>query len=401
MKRILVTMTSMYIGGAERSLIGLLSAIDYTKYQVDLLLYRHEGEFLPFIPRQVRILPYMPQYDTLDRPIKNLLCSRRFLFGFARLFAKLRTRLYCKKHSIQKTVWVSLQNNTRCILPLLPKIKGTYDVAIGFLGIHAILVKKVTAKIKLGWIHTDYGQLAPNPKMDRQVYDRLDYIVNVSQECTNIFVQQYPQYKKKAITVENILSPAFVRQQARQLDVSKEMDLSGKYKLLCSVGRFTKEKNFDNVPDICRRMLAKGCNVKWYIIGYGADEQLIKEKIRQCGVERHVILLGKKIKPYPYIEGCDLYVQPSRAEGKAVTVREAQMLCKPVAIANFATARSQLTDGVDGMIVPMDNDGCARALVELLGDPEGLRRLCKNCAQTDYSNRAEVEKIYRLEEKAL
>lgn len=43
MKKILVTMTSMYIGGAERSLIGLLSAIDYTKYQVDLLLYRHEG----------------------------------------------------------------------------------------------------------------------------------------------------------------------------------------------------------------------------------------------------------------------------------------------------------------------------------------------------------------------
>lgn len=148
-------------------------------------------------------------------------------------------------------------------------------------------------------------------------------------------------------------------------------------------------------------MLEKGCSVKWYIIGYGADEQLIKEKIRQCGVERHVILLGKKVNPYPYIESCDLYVQPSRAEGKAVTVREAQMLCKPVAIANFATAKSQLTDGVDGMIVPMDNNGCAQALEKLLDDPESLRRLGENCAQADYSNRAEVEKIYRLEEGSL
>lgn len=88
MKKILVTMTSMHIGGAERSLIGLLSAIDYTKYEVDLLLYRHEGEFLPFLPKKVRLLPYLPQYDTLDRPIVQLLRSKRFLFGLARLLQR-------------------------------------------------------------------------------------------------------------------------------------------------------------------------------------------------------------------------------------------------------------------------------------------------------------------------
>ena len=45
-KKILISMYSLHIGGAERSLIGLLQSINYKKYDVDLFLYRHEGEFL-------------------------------------------------------------------------------------------------------------------------------------------------------------------------------------------------------------------------------------------------------------------------------------------------------------------------------------------------------------------
>ena len=76
-------------------------------------------------------------------------------------------------------------------------------------------------------------------------------------------------------------------------------------------------------------------------------------------MQERVIILGKKNNPYPYMRACDLYVQPSRYEGKAVTVREAQLLGKPVVITNYATSASQLEDGADGVIVPMDNAGCA------------------------------------------
>ena len=48
-KKILFIMPSMFIGGAERSLLGLLDSIDYSLYDVDLFLYRHEGEFLKYI----------------------------------------------------------------------------------------------------------------------------------------------------------------------------------------------------------------------------------------------------------------------------------------------------------------------------------------------------------------
>ena len=128
------------------------------------------------------------------------------------------------------------------------------------------------------------------------------------------------------------------------------------------------------------------------------DEPLIRQKIDEAGMQERVIILGKKDNPYPYMRACDLYVQPSRYEGKAVTVREAQMLGKPVVITSYATSGSQLEDGVDGVIVPMDNAGCAAGIAALLRDPARMQQLSENCAKRDYTNSAEVEKIYALME---
>ena len=193
--------------------------------------------------------------------------------------------------------------------------------------------------------------------------------------------------------VENILPEAYVRDRAAEFDASEEM--GGRVRLL-SVGRFCTAKNYDNVPDICRRLRNTGVDAKWYIIGYGGSEELIRSKIREAGMEEHVILLGKKENPYPYIKACDIYVQPSRYEGKSVTVREAQILCKPVAVTAYPTASSQIKDGVDGVIVPLDNEGCACGLARFIRDTALQSRIVEYLRTHDYANTSEVEKIYDL-----
>ena len=72
------------------------------------------------------------------------------------------------------------------------------------------------------------------------------------------------------------------------------------------------------------------------------------------------------------------------------------MLCKPVVVTNYPTAKSQINDGVDGVIVPMDNEGCAAGIVELIKDKEKQQRLIEYLKTHDYGNETEVEKIYRL-----
>lgn len=167
-------------------------------------------------------------------------------------------------------------------------------------------------------------------------------------------------------------------------------------KKLLSIGRFCEAKNYNNVPDITRRIIKSGCNIKWYIIGFGGDEALIRQKIAEAGMQDHVIILGKKENPYPYIKDCDIYVQPSRYEGKSVTVREAQMLCKPVVVTNYPTASSQIQNGVDGVIVPMDNEDCAKDLAKFILDTEKQNKIIDYLKIHDYGNVDEVKNIYEL-----
>lgn len=392
-KKILFIMPSMFIGGAERSLLGLLEHMDYNKVDVSVFLYRHEGEFLPFIPPQVELLPPMEAYATFDVPIKPLLLSKKMVFGAARLLSKLMLRLHCLTSGEERGVWMSMQYTARFLQPLLPRIPGQYDLAVMFLGVADTLINKVDAKVKLTWCHTDYDTLFPSRKMDLETYGKVDGIVGVSEDCARKIRSFYPELAGKVLTVENVLAAELIRRQSGES--VGDMPQDGSIRLL-SIGRYCEAKNFDNVPDICRRIRETGLDVKWYLIGFGGDEALIRERIAQAGMEDHVILLGKRDNPYPYIAGCDLYVQPSRYEGKCVTVREAQILEKSVVITRYATSASQLKDGFDGIIVPMDNAGCAEGIAELLRDPDRMKMLSENCRRGDYSNAAQVEKLMEL-----
>lgn len=227
-----------------------------------------------------------------------------------------------------------------------------------------------------------------------KVWSQFDHIVSISEDVTRAFLQVFSTLAGKIIRIANILSPKSVREKALTGKVDFPVQ-NGRVNLL-SVGRFTFAKNFDNVPDICRRILQEGCDVYWYIVGYGGDEHLIKEKIKEAGMESCVILLGKQENPYPFIKGCDIYVQPSRFEGNAVTVREAQILCKPVIVANYPTAHSQIQQGIDGIIVPQDNAGCAHEMAGFIKNKELQQNIVSYLKEHDYGNEKEVQKLYHL-----
>ena len=397
MKKILIFSHAMELGGAERSLLGLLEAIDKTKYQADLFLMRHDGELLPFVPKDINLLPEVPAYTVLARPMAQTVKEGHLLITAARLCGKIAAVRFAKSHAHKESM-VALEYSHKYTRRFMPPVQPNteYDLAISFLTPHYIVAEKVRAKQKIAWIHTDYTHINVDVNSELAMWRKYDRIVSISDAVTDSFLKVFPSLSEKNVLIENILSENLVHSDATA-DVSAEMPDDGTVRLL-SVGRFCAAKNIDNVPDICRRLLEMGLAVKWYLIGYGGDEALIRRKITESGMEDHVMILGKKDNPYPYIAACDLYVQPSRYEGKAVTVREAQMLGKPVVITNYATSASQLEDGVDGIVVPMDNAGCAEGIAALLRSPEKMAQLAENCRERDYSNAQEIEKIYNMME---
>ncbi len=390
MKRILVVTQDMHISGVARAQLGLLHAFDKKKCKVDLFLRSHEGDFLKYIPEEVTLLPEIKAYKCVDTTTKDTLRHGCLLQAFGKAYGIIKAKRYAKKHSVSLSA-IGLDYTQKYQLPFLPMIsKEEYDLVISFAAPHYFGAYKCRAKKRLSWIHTDYSLIDIDTESEAKVWGRYDGIASISDSVGEAFCSKMPSLKDKLIRIDNPISPSLIRRSA--LEGQNEMAKEGIRILSC--GTLAPGKNFRSIPKMVSILLSEGLDVKWYIIGDGPDRAEIEKRIADEGVTGRVILLGKKENPYPYFNECDLFVHPSLREGKAVSVIEAQILGKPVAITNFPTAHSQLRDGIDGVIVPLDTEGCAKGISKLLRDSEKLETLKNNCRNTDYGSEKDMNTIY-------
>ncbi|MCR2822035.1 glycosyltransferase [Lederbergia panacisoli] len=394
-KKILISSFDLAVGGVERSLIGLLQTIDYKKYDVDLMLFKHEGEFFSLLPSGPNLLDEDPHYSTFRKSIKQIIKEGHYQIGISRLLAKTLSSFQGHIKKIDEPGYLTIQYGWEMSQPFLPKLHKEYDVAIGFLWPHHFIGEKVNAKKRIGWIHTDYSNIFVNKKLETRMWNKVDRIVAVSEDCSKTFLKFFPNFKEKTTVIENILSPEIIHEQAIS-EEPIEIKKSPGRTILVTVGRLSHAKGIDRAIKACRELLNKGYDIEWYVVGYGPLEHDLQNLIDELGLNGRFFLLGKKINPYPYIKACDIYVQPSRYEGKAVTVREAQILRKPVVITNFPTARSQALDEYDALITPMNIEGIVTGVQRLIDDEQLREQLISNVSENFYGNEKEVEKLYQI-----
>lgn len=394
--RILIYMHYLEVGGAERALLGLLHALDPGKVDVDLFLNQHTGDFMPLIPPHVNLLPQLPEYSAIERPIRDIICEGHISIAIRRLISKLRHKRYFRTlpadsrandESIYQYVFRQVSPALRDLTYL-----GDYDLAISFMHPHNIVRDKIRARKKICWIHTDYSTINVNHALELPVWDSFDAIAGISESAAESFASVFPSLRSKIFYFENILSSSLVRAQALQ-GMPDGMDSCNGLINILSVGRLSTPKRFEQVPRICAFLRDSGLKFRWYIIGPGDDSE-VRENIARHDVADYVKLLGLKANPYPYIAACDIYAQPSLYEGKSVTVREAQILCRPVIISDYPTAKAQIIDGTDGVIAPLDIDAFAESMASFMRDTARQRLLTEYLGSHEYGNDSEVEKIY-------
>ena len=395
MKKVLITSFDMEVGGVERSLISMLNNFDYKNNDVDLMLYSHTGDFMSLLNNKVNLLEENKKYATFRKSIGEIVKDGHIFLGISRILAKIFANLKGKVNKIHEYGIYQMQFMWKYALPFLPNMDKEYDVAISYLWPHYFIVEKVKAKKKIAWIHTDYSTIETDVKLDLKMWNEFDYIIAVSEECKNAFLVKYPSLKKKLKVVENITSPEFIKKMAEE-NIEENIEKDNSFKIL-SVARLSHAKGIDNGVKALKLLHERGLtNIKWYVVGYGGDEENIRKLIKENNLQESFILLGKKINPYPYMKACDLYVQPSRYEGKAVTVGEAQILGKPVMITNYTTAKSQVKKGFNGYICNISVEGIAEGIETLFKDEALRNNLAYNCEKSYYGNSYELKKLYEI-----
>lgn len=389
-KDILFIMNNLNCGGAEKALVSLLQTIDYNKYNVDLLLFKKEGIFLNNIPQDVNLLKEPFGYSYFDMSIKKAIlgCIKKIRFDIAinRLLAGFIFKTEKSRVICEQKVWKYISRGIK-------SLNKKYDVAIGYLEKNPIYycVEKVNADKKIGFIHNDYEKLGMNPDIDGKYFNQLDNIVTVSEGCADVLKQTFPQHKSKIQVMYNIISPKVINKMASE-DISTNKEKIN----IVSVGRLNYQKGFDIAIEACKQLKKDGYDFVWNILGEGEERGKLEKMIKEYHLEDMFILGGIKENPYPYIKQADIYVQPSRFEGKSIAIDEAKILNKPILVTNFSTAKDQINDQINGLIVDMNPESIYNGIKQLIGSDELRRRLSQNLSNEELGTEKEIEKLYKM-----
>lgn len=385
MKKILFVMPTLRDGGAERSLVNLLTEFPEAKYEIDLLLLKKQGTFLSQVPSYVNILEQPPILKKLYGPVK-----KAGIYMPVKVFGNLLARIVKSGMGSQKAfMWEYFYK------PVIDGLDKEYDVAVGYLGGESTyyIVDKVKAKRKLHWVHNDYRTSGMPKEYDLKLFQKVDAVVTISEECLTILKKEFPQFKDKFFCIENITSSKVIQSRANEF-VPKEYN--GEENILLSVGRLSEQKGFDMAVSAAKKMKESGLRFKWFIIGSGPLKNKLNGQIKKENVEDCVKLLGTKTNPYPYIKNCDIFVQTSRYEGKSVVIDEAKILAKPIVATAYPTVKDQIKNGNEGIIVDLNVEGIVNGIIGLCSDAVKKQNITEYLERQEYGNQNEVKKYISL-----
>ncbi|SDX65681.1 glycosyltransferase [Paenibacillus sp. CF384] len=398
MKKVLFVIPTLTTGGAEKSLVNLLNLFDYSTYRVDLLLFKQEGIFIKQVPKEVNILP-IPNtlkyaFKALDADGMKQLSSlnsniRRYLGVFL-----TRVKYKSNRNLGSQIRWNLLFKQA------IKELPGDYDVAISYMHGEAMyyVADKVHAKKKMIWVHNDYNAEGFNKELDRPYVAKFDKIVSISDECVNIFCDSFPDAAARTVYIPNLTSSSLIKQMAREFQPVEYVEArrSDPDKvILLSIGRLVTQKGFDVAIQAAKVMQDQNINFIWYIIGQGELREKLQKQIIEAHVEQRFILLGIRENPYPYYYHCNIFVQPSRYEGKSVALDEAKILAKPIIVSNYDTVKDQIIEDAEGIIVPLEPDQIAQAVINLINDPRKSKQLSEYLIKHEYGNEELIEMYYR------
>lgn len=395
MKRLFFFIESLTCAGSERSLVTLLSLIDYSRYQVDLQLLQYGGELQQFLPKEVNLLPKHELVDFLNLSIKEQIVYALRHFKLRFLFARIKYSLIIRRHpqtpiSTSRLYW-------QCFKSCLKSHRTHYDVAIGYAqGVPTFyVVDKVAADKKLAWINVTHHLEGKEKAFQTPYYRKLQTIVCVSDKTKLLFQQENPEFRPKLCVVNDILSSAFISAQSEAVRNPFADSFDGKR--IITVARLSGcQKGMDITMQACKLLRDRGLKFRWYILGQGGFRNVMERYIADNHLEHHLILMGVRSNPYPYILNSYLYVQTSRIEGYGLSIAEARILNKPVVTTAFDAVYMQMVQGKNGLVVDINPVAVADAVERLLKDRGLYDSIVAYQQKEKKGNTEEIEKFYRL-----
>ena len=318
MKKLLLFVESLKIGGAERALVSLLECIDKSKFDITVLSIADRGYFTTIV-KSITGIKY-----------KYIVSSRNTFFD------KLKIKLIYR--------WLPASMMYRIFVP-----KG-FDTEVAFCeGLSTKIIGASTNRKSkhIAWVHTDLKENnwpidnGTFKKLEEEIccYKRYDTIIGVS-DTVCVGLRDLLE-NKDIIRIYNLLDVDEIKSKSK---VDSEFKPKRGEINIVSVGRLEYVKGFDRLINVVSTLVKsgyKGFNLT--IVGDGSEYHKLREIVNNNELQNYVTFTGMQHNPFPIVKSRDLFVCPSRHEGYNLAIAEAMILGLPI-ISTRCTGPNELLD---------------------------------------------------------
>jgi len=191
-------------------------------------------------------------------------------------------------------------------------------------------------------------------------YRALDAVVTMTEADAEVYRARMTLPGVRVVSVPNIVPAA---------DVAPS---DGRAKVIAAAGRLVAAKRFDLLLEAFAAVVSKEPDWELRIYGGGPQKEDLQSLINGLGLGGHARLMGVCTPIEAEFAQASLVVSASDAESFGMTLVEAMRCGVPVVSTDCPLGPAEIiTDGVDGLLVPMDDPrALADAMLELIADDD-------------------------------
>lgn len=384
-KNILFVVDERKTGGVSILFEDMMSLIDITNYNIDLLILHNNGDSLQNLPASINIIYGTPYFEAIDYTIKDVLKKKNLKL----LFKKIKV-VFDMKTGLIKNI---IKKERKKILD------KTYDVEIAFKdGFTAIFTIFGDSKKKVHWLQYEYKKTNPNQKYDRlfkKILPQFDQLVAVSDNVKTAFNEIY-NLGDKVTVIYNIINQNKILEKARE---TSEIILDKNDLNIVSVGRLHEAKGYDRLIEAIYKLKTNANlvdNIRFRIYGDGPLLSQLNSLVDKFNLRDNILFMGQVSNPYKYIKNSDLFILPSNYEAFGLVIIEAMTLKIPVLATSTSATDKLIINDVNGLIVENSVDGIYMGLKKIIENKELITKYKNNLTNYFYDNSNEIEKIQQI-----
>ncbi len=346
MKKVLLFVDNLDEGGVSKVLFDLLENINREKYDITIMALYNNGMYKDKIKEYGKFKYCFDIPEPNDNSLKANL-YRKYWGGMLRLPEKFMYKWF---------------------------VKEKYDIEIAF--IHGWSTKFISGSNnkkskKIAWVHADLvtwdrvDGVFKSLEHHKKAYSKFDEVICVSQTVKEGIEKKY-NVKNAKVLYNPINREKILKLSNEKID---DINHSNKFKLI-SVGRLSKEKGYDRLLRVVKKLVNEQIGCELLIIGSGKEYDKLNSYIKNNNLEYNIKIVGYKENPYKYVKSSDLFVCSSLSEGYSLVIAESLVLGIPVVSTKCSGPIEILRNGENGLLVENSEEGLYKGLKEIINSDE-------------------------------